>query len=191
MDERKDEQNIGEEQQEQEAVGTELFDWAKALATAVVIIVLIFTFFFRIVGVEGTSMVPTLNEGDRLVIRCVGYEPQAGDIVVLTKRQFADESIVKRVIATEGQEVDIDFATGEVRVDGVPLDEPYILEPTHHQGSLTYPYTVEEGCIFVMGDNRNGSTDSRWASIASVDRRMVIGGLVLRVWPFGAFGAVS
>ena len=174
-----------------QSFGLELFDWAKALATAVIVVVIMFTFFFRIVGVKGSSMVPTLHAGDRVLLQCIGVDPEPGDIVVLTKRAFGDESIIKRVIATEGQTVDIDFTTGQVWVDGTLMNEPYIAEPTRAQGDMTFPLTVKEGCVFVMGDNRNASTDSRVSVIGQVDERCIIGRLVVRLFPFGSIGKVN
>lgn len=112
-------------------------------------------------------------------------------MVVLTKSSFNDNPLVKRVIATEGQTIDIDFDTGEVWVDGVLLDEPYIAELTLRQGDMEFPLTVDKGCIFVMGDNRNGSTDSRWSMIGQVDARCVLGKVLLRLFPIGDFGTIK
>ena len=171
--------------------GAALYDWAQALVTAIVAIVLIFIFVGRIIGVVGGSMIPTLHEGDRVLLRSAFYEPKAGDVVVLTKESFSDKPIVKRVIATEGQMLDIDFSTGEVWVDGVLQDEPYIAELTLKEGDMTFPLTVDEGCIFVMGDNRNASTDSRWSLIGQVDTRCVLGKVLLRIFPIGDFGVIK
>lgn len=142
----------------------DLFDWLQCIVTALVACVLIFVFIGRTIGVVGSSMVPTLEQGDRLIISKLFYTPQQGDIVVLQKDSFADYPLIKRVIATEGQTVDIDFDAGVVYVDGVALDEPYTAEPTVVREDFDEPVTVPEGCIFVMGDNRTGSNDSRFLS---------------------------
>lgn len=171
-------------------VGGELYDWAQALVTAVIFIVLMFTFVGRIIGVQGTSMIPTLYEGDRVVLQTLLYEPKAGDIVVLTKKSYEeDKPLVKRIIATENQEVYIDFDAGNVWVDGVL--EAYVDTPITKQGDVQFPVKVPEGCVFVLGDNRNGSTDSRYSVIGMIDERMILGRVVLRVYPFGSFGVVD
>ena len=169
----------------QEVQGLDLYEWVQALLQAVLLVILIFTFAARLIGVEGTSMVPTLQNGDRLLVTSslLYNDYKYGDIVILRKQTFDLKPIVKRVIATEGQTVDIDFTAGEVRVDGVLLDEPYINDLTHEDEGVEFPLTVPEGCIFVMGDNRNGSTDSRDTRLGTVDTRYVIGRAVLLVFP--------
>ena len=169
----------------QEVQGLDLYEWVQALLQAVLLVILIFTFAARLIGVEGTSMVPTLQNGDRLLVTSslLYNDYKYGDIVILRKQTFDLKPIVKRVIATEGQTVDIDFTAGEVRVDGVLLDEPYINDLTHEDEGVEFPLSVPEGCIFVMGDNRNGSTDSRDTRLGTVDTRYVIGRAVLLVFP--------
>ncbi len=167
------------------------YDWIESLVTAIVACIIIFLFLFRVVNVEGSSMVPTLRESDKIVISRLAQNYKYGDIVVLTKTAFDDESIVKRVIATEGQTIDIDFDEGVVTVDGVVLQEPYIAEKTKRQMDFRGPVTVPEGCIFCMGDNRNQSTDSRRSTIGMIDTRCVLGRVVLRLWPLNKFGAVK
>ena len=168
----------------------ELFDWAQNIAIILTAVVLIFSFAFRIIGVEGPSMMPTLQNGDWMLVSKLFYEPEYGDIVVLRKTEFMDKPIVKRIIATEGQTVDIDFNTGRVIVDGVVYDEPYINEPTLTGYDVTFPQTVPKGCVFVMGDNRNRSSDSRDGRLGMVDERCIIGRLVCRLLPINAFGSV-
>ncbi len=168
----------------------DLFDWLQCIVTALVACVLIFVFIGRTIGVVGSSMVPTLEQGDRLIISKLFYTPQQGDIVVLQKDSFADYPLIKRVIATEGQTVDIDFDAGVVYVDGVALDEPYTAEPTAVREDFDEPVTVPEGCIFVMGDNRNRSTDSRTDSIGCVDTRLIMGKALLRLTPLSKFGTI-
>lgn len=165
--------------------GESLYEWVRALVSSVLAVVLIFTFVVRLIGVDGHSMVPTLQNGDRLAV-AVGVlagKYKAGDIVVLRKQSFLDEPIVKRVIAVGGQTVDIDFATGSVKVDGKVLNEPYINELTFRSDGTEFPLTVPEGAVFVMGDNRNHSNDSRDVRLGTVDTGYIIGKAVLLLYP--------
>ena len=163
----------------------ELYEWVQALVGSVLTVVLVFTFVIRLIGVDGHSMVPTLQDGDRLlVLNSMLYSYyKYGDIVVLRKEAFLEEPIVKRVIATEGQTVDIDFDAGVVYVDGQALEEDYINEPTCLEEGTEFPLTVPEGSIFVMGDNRNRSSDSRDSRLGTVDARYVIGKAVFMAFP--------
>lgn len=158
-----------------------------------IFVTVLFVFAVRLVGVVGDSMYPTLHNGDRLTLMSnFLYEPQVGDIVVLIAPDFDEgKPIVKRIIAMEGQTVDIDFETGEVWVDSQLLDEPYIYEPTYRREGMEFPLTVPENCVFVMGDNRNGSTDSRDYRIGCVDKRYVLGKAMQVVYPFSRFGSAS
>ena len=169
----------------------ELFDWSESFVAAILIIVVLFAFFVRSIAVDGTSMIDTLHDGDYLIVSNLFYDPQPGDIVVLTKKTFMTDSIVKRIIAVGGQTIDMDFSTGEVWVDGELLDEPYVREQMWKHEDMTFPATVPEGCVFVMGDNRNGSTDSRNSLLGMVDERYIVGHVLLRIWPLGAFGPVD
>lgn len=171
--------------------GSEALDWLQCIVSALVAAILIFTFIARTITVVGSSMVPTLEEGNLLIVSRLFYEPKYGDIVVLRKASFMSDPIVKRVIATEGQTVDIDFQAGVVYVDGVALDEPYTNAPTLEPENFTEPVTVPKGHVFVMGDNRNRSTDSRSASVGCVDNRYIIGRALLRIAPLNKFGRVS
>ena len=163
--------------------GRDLYEWAQALVCSV--LVLLFTFVIRLIGVDGHSMVPTLQDGDRLLVlnAMLDNDYEYGDIVVLRKDTFLEEPIVKRVIATEGQTVDIDFVSGAVYVDGELLEEDYINEPTYVEEGTEFPLTVPEGSIFVMGDNRNHSSDSRSSDLGTVDTRYVIGKAVFLLFP--------
>ena len=166
----------------------EIYDWMQSLVFALIICIIVFVFIFRIVDVSGDSMNPTLLNGDKLVVSDVFYKPRQGDIVIFRKDEYKAEALVKRVIATEGQTIEIDFDRGRVYVDGELLDEPYIAEPTHNQLDFQGPQTVPEGCVFVMGDNRNASSDSRRAQIGMVDERLIVGKVLLRVFPLDSIG---
>ena len=149
-------------------------------------VLLVLLLLFRVVIVDGPSMNDTLVHGDYLLLlNNVFYgDPKQGDIIVASKDSFKDgEPIIKRVIATEGQEVDIDFIAGIVYVDGVALEEDYIKTLTTLQEGVQFPLTVDEGCIFVMGDNRGMSKDSRSPQIGLIDTREVLGRAVFLVFP--------
>ncbi len=167
-------------------------------------IIVIFLLLFRVVVVSGTSMNSTLLDGDYLLLlgNIFYRDPKPGDIIVASKQSFDNGApIVKRVIATEGQTVDIDFNAGIVYVDGVALDEPYTLSPTNVKEGVQFPLVVDKGCLFVLGDNRNGSKDSRNPEIGLIDKREVLGKVIFLFLPgtnhgqenrdFGRIGVVS
>lgn len=170
-------------------IAEELYEAADVFISSVVMLFVVFVFLFRVVGVVGPSMNPTLSNGDWLAVSSRTYSAQAGDIVIATQPNVFHKPLVKRVIATEGQEVFVDFEKGEVVVDGVVLDEPYVNEPgTDKTGcDVEFPVTVPEGCVFVMGDNRNHSTDSRSSSIGFIDEKYILGKVSARLYPFGDF----
>ncbi len=162
------------------------YSWLRMLVCVVLATVLVFTLVVRVIRVDGQSMRETLQNGDILlaVNRHLAGELKAGDIVVVKKEYFEDGMpIVKRVVATAGQTVDIDFDEGVVYVDGQALEEDYIREPTYRDEGLAFPVTVPEGCIFLLGDNRNNSKDSRNPDLGPVDVRCVIGKAVALVFP--------
>ena len=165
------------EEKKQQNSGREMYEWVQALVCSVLAVVILFMFVVRLIGVDGRSMVPTLQHGDRLlVLNSMLYDDyKYGDVVVLRKDTFMQEPIVKRVIATEGQTVDIDFANRCVYVDGDLLMEDYINELTFLEEGTEFPLTVPENSVFVMGDNRNHSSDSRDSRLGTVDNRYVIG----------------
>lgn len=206
MDERENTRPEGEEtgdgapeEDEENGLTYNLYYWLQTLVVAVVSIVLVFTFIGRITRVDGTSMVDTLHDGDLLILRSVGYRPKQGDIVVLSKTTektyslLRGDPIVKRVIATGGQTVQIDYNSSTVYVDGEPLDEPYITQamlPRTGPYSGQTPVNVPEGEIFVMGDNRNGSTDSRVEALGTVNEGYVMGRALCIMFPFARIKAL-
>lgn len=173
-----------------------LYSWLQPLIVALVVLILLSTFVGRIIGVDGSSMFPTLHDHDMLVLQSIGYKPARGDIVVLTQRSFSDKPIVKRVIATGGQTVDVDYDANTVTVtdkDGTRtvLDEPYLGEPMRRPSSPTSSHIeVPEGSICVFGDNRNNSTDSRSPMVGTADERCVLGRALLILLPFQRFGVL-
>lgn len=179
------EEDAQPERQEPESLESVLYGWAQALISAVVAVVLLFTFGVRLIGVSGPSMQNTLYTGDRLLVLNAAYcDFRAGDVVVINdyNAQLSD-TLVKRIIAVEGQTVDIDFMNGIVYVDGEALDEPYIKEPTYTSEGTEFPLTLKEGEVFVMGDNRNQSTDSRNPKLGPVDRRYLQGKALFLLFP--------
>ena len=185
MEEEKQEVENQGQQGEKNSNGKDLYEWMQALVCSVLAVVVLFTFVVRLIGVDGHSMLPTLQDGDRmLVLNSVLYHDyKYGDVVVLRKDSFLKEPIVKRVIATAGQTVDIDFDSGTVYVDSTPLREDYINELTFLEEGTEFPLTVPEGQIFVMGDNRNRSSDSRDSNLGPVDTRYVIGRAIAVAFP--------
>ena len=175
-----------EEQEKKTVKGRELYEWVQSLVGSVLVVVAVFTFGIRMLGVDGHSMLNTLQHDDRLlVVNPIFYHDyQYGDIVILRKTGvFDNDPIVKRVIAVGGQTVDIDFDAGVVYVDGEALEEDYIREPTYTAEGTEFPLTVPEDSIFVMGDNRNGSSDSRDYRLGTVDTRYAIGKAAFLIFP--------
>lgn len=172
-----------------EPSGAELsiYTWVQALVTAVVGVVLLFTFGVRLISVNGPSMQDTLYTGDELLILNSMYcDFKAGDVVVINDYNAMEplsETLVKRIVAVGGQTVDVDFAAGEVYVDGEPLDEPYIKEPTYEAEGLEFPVTLAEDEVFVMGDNRNHSSDSRDYRLGPVKTGYLQGKVLLLLVP--------
>ena len=154
-----------------------------------VAVILVFTFVGRLTWVAGSSMYPTLHDREIMLVQSIGYTPRQGDVVVLTQKSYRNDSIVKRVIALGGQTVRIDYDENAVYVDGERLDEPYINreedDPMEVRPSdWTEEITVPEGCVFVMGDNRNHSGDSRDPDIGVVAEENIIGRSLLVLFPF-------
>lgn len=169
----------------------ELLDWAVSIAVALALALFIRHFIFTLVRVDGPSMQPTLHHNDTLYVNRFMYTPEVGDVIIFKPRNSPSTPYVKRVIATEGQEVVIDEQKGEVYVDGKLLDEDYISEPLVSGGTIEYPYVVPEDCVFVLGDNRNNSLDSRVASVGAVSRDSIIGHVIFRILPISDFGKIN
>ena len=169
-----------------------LYDWMQSIVMVFLPIVFLLTFAGRTMAVEMESMTPTLLAGDRMIVRSIFYTPQRGDVVIFAKQDFqGGAALVKRIIALEGDVVDINTETGIVYVNGLPLDEPYTSGPTNLAGDITYPYTVPPGYVFVIGDNRNHSLDSRHMEIGPVDERELIGQVIAVMFPFDRAGFLN
>ena len=176
---------------EELSVKAELYDWVQSIVFAIIACVLLFMFVARVVTVDGGSMNPTLLHGDRLIVSNLSKNYEYGDVVVFIAPEFMDEPLIKRVIATEKQLVEINFDKGIVKVDQQELYEPYIMELTTDAQDYDGPFEVPEGCVFVMGDNRNHSTDSRTEEIGCVDTRYILGKAYFVMFPLKSFGAVQ
>ena len=188
-------------------VSRDVFEWIDTFVVALVTVVIIFTFFFRIATIVGDSMQNTLYQGERIVVSNLFYTPKNGDIVVISRNtnnevynhEHDSEPIIKRVIATGGQFVDIDFVSGKVYVgpdlsNMQELDEPYTKTLTTRKFEVEFPLYVDEGYIFVLGDNRGDSLDSRSDRIGEnglIDERYVLGKAIFRIWPFDRIGGLS
>ena len=172
--------------------GKEIYDWIYCLVIALIICVIIFAFFIRVIDVVGTSMNPTLNNSDKMLVSGLLYKPSVGDVVVFKKNEYdPDKALVKRVIAVEGQEINMDFDKGIVYINGQPIIEDYILEPTMNKLDFIGPKTVPEGCVFVMGDNRNASVDSRKTEIGMVDTRLILGKAYFVIYPLSVIRVIE
>ena len=162
-----------------------VYSWLDSVIFALVVIFVVFTVLFRVVGVNGRSMVPTLYNGDWLAVKAINMHYNRGDIVVITQPNKLNEPLIKRIVAVAGDTVDINFADGTVKVNDQLLKEDYIAEPTNRMFDVAFPVTVPEGCVFVMGDNRNDSLDSRSTIIGFIDTRYLLGTAEFRFFPVG------
>lgn len=177
----------------------DLYYWVQALVMVLVGLILACTLLGRVIRVDGNSMVPTLHDGNLLLLQSLGYTPRQGDVVVLRKPGFPPPPqdtapIVKRVIAVGGQHVRVDYEAGAVYVDGEALEDSYILEPMvnrYNPEMSVLDVTVPEGSIYVMGDNRNNSSDSRHQDLGTVDNRYVLGRVLCVMFPFTDLGTVK
>ncbi len=171
--------------------GSMLFDFASIVMTGIVAIAVIFAFFFRTASVSGRSMMPTLSHGDMLMVTAFDKTHEAGDIVVITQPNAFNEPIIKRIIAVGGQTVDIDFEAGIVYIDGKAESGDYTLNaPTYDREDFEGPITIPEGYVFVMGDNRNDSTDSRSYAVGLIDVRYIYGTVIGRLSPANSWEVV-
>ncbi len=179
-----------------------IFDWCKSFLFSLTAVIFIFTLLFRGVTVNGGSMLPTLENGEYLIISDLLYRPKGGDIVVVQAPHYKNgtEPLIKRIIATEGQEVKINFNTWEVWVDGEKLEENYIfyepdttmlIEDMDPDENGEVSFTVKENSVFLMGDHRNDSLDSRSDTVGQIDERYIMGRVIVRVTPFDRFGKVD
>jgi len=167
-----------------EKVRMELYDWLQCLVIAIISGILIFIFIGRPIGVEGRSMHQTLRHDDRVVISNIFYTPDNGDIIVFqSPSELFEYPLVKRVIAVAGQTVDIDFDEGNVYIDDVVIPEPYLTTVTSERYNFVEPVTVPDGFVFVLGDNRNSSIDSRDNSVGLVDTRYILGKVLFVITP--------
>lgn len=176
----------------------EAFEWSEAIIIAVVAAIIIKTFLFTLVVVDGPSMENTLHTGDRLFVWRLGYTPQNGDVVVFRPESNKNKPFIKRVIATAGQTIDIDYSKGIVYLDGKVLQEDYIKVATTRQGDVKFPVTVPEGYFFAMGDNRGNSHDSRSSDVGSSDNKSglikkesLMGHALFRLWPSSKIGVLK
>ncbi len=167
------------------------FEWLESVVQAIILVVFLMTFIFRYMSVVGDSMRETLHDGDKLIVSRWNYTPDNGDIIAISRGQQVNKPIIKRVIATEGQTLSIDFSTGTVIVDGSVVDESYIREPMKTRGDAEIPSVIPEGYTFVMGDNRNYSADSRYKEVGLIDNKNIIGKAVFRIFPFDKVGSIS
>lgn len=168
----------------QKSISKSIVDLVSIIASSIVAIMVVFTFLFRIVGVSGPSMMNTLMDGDWLIVSAFITEPERGDIVIVTQPNAYHEPIVKRVIAVGGDTIDIDFDTATVSVNGKVINEPYLGSPTtNDEYAWQYPLTLKEGQVFVMGDNREFSSDSRSPDIGLIEENYILGQVMLRFSP--------
>lgn len=173
-----------------------LYEWLEEIVIALTLVILVLTFLFRVVTVTGESMLPNFVEGQKLIVTNLGHSVEQGTVVVITN--VLNEPIIKRVIATEGQTVDIDYETGTVYVDGEAVDETQFglengitTRPYSTLEAMVFPQTVPEGCVFVLGDNRGVSKDSRYTEVGMVDTRHILGEAVFTLYPFDRFGVIE
>ena len=172
-----------------------VFEWLEIFIVSVAAVFILFSFVARIAVVDGNSMYPTLSHNDKLLVRQIFYEPKQGDIIVCQSVKYGlDKPLVKRIIATEGQKVRLDRENWKIYIDDFPLEEPYLVIGEGMMVDWQYEtdeITVPKGHVFVMGDNRNNSLDSRFYDVGYIDERYIIGQVIYRFLPFDGFGPVK
>lgn len=179
-------------------IWAELYEWLEAIAFALAIVVLLFTFVFRIVRVDGDSMTPTLQNENRVLVNRLMREPEENDIVIVVMPEDAayNKTLIKRVVAVGGEYIQILDGTvyvGETPENMTPrrivgLPEITVLGNAHDWSS---PVLVPEDCVFVMGDNRNDSLDSRDTRVGFIPKERLLGNVILRMYPVSEFGTVK
>lgn len=169
----------------------EIYETAESFIIAFVVITLLILFVFRAVSVDGDSMLPNLHDGDRVITTNLLYKAEKGDVVVVDKNAKYGKPLIKRVIATAGDNIVVDYSTGDVYVNGEKLSEDYIYEKISVQEKSNVNITVPEGYVFVMGDNRNNSLDSRDEAIGLINEKNILGKALLQIYPLSDIGVVK
>lgn len=187
----KTEKNLSENNFEEDSVkypanrvSAFLFETFESVVYALIVMVTFMTFFFRIISISGFSMLDTLHDFDKVMVKRFNYKPTCGDVVIIKRGQYLDQPLVKRVIATEGQSIKIDYCSGSVFVNGIKIKEDYLKEPMIYQNDDFIPEKIPKGYCFVMGDNRNKSLDSRSGTVGLIENRNVVGKAVFIVFSF-------
>lgn len=159
-----------------------VFNWLSVIVGILFVFFSVWIVFFHVIEVDGNSMDPTLRDGDRVLVSTFNYSPVKGDIIVAANTDENGVNLVKRVIATENQTVNVDYTSNTVYVDGTAIEEKYLPEEMKAsiKDEISYPYTVPKGCIFLMGDNRNISMDSRSVELGCIETDNVVGKVVIR-----------
>ena len=169
----------------------EIKEWLISLAIVLLVAFLLRYFAIGTLVVKGISMEPTFYHGNVIAVNKLTYkvsEPKRGDVIICSYSDVEDELIIKRVIALPGETIDFmpnDSGKYDVLINGDVIEENYTKEGTGFYGDMEYPYTVPEDCYFVMGDNRDNSTDSRWESIGSIKKEQIVGKKLIKIWPIG------
>ena len=168
----------------------DFYETCESIIISLLAILLIIVFCFRAVAVDGGSMLPNLHNGERLITTNLFYTPEKGDVVVIDKNNALGKPLIKRVIATEGDKIRIDYETGDVYVNDVLLEEDYIYEKINPESRNDIEMTIKEGYVFVMGDNRNNSQDSRNDFIGQISTKNILGKAIFRIFPFNQRGRI-
>ena len=168
-----------------------LFETLEAVIYALIVTVVFIVFFFRIISISGVSMLNTLHDFDKVLVKVFSYRPKCGDVVIIRKGQYINQPIVKRIIATEGQSISIDYKNQAIIVNGVKIREDYLKEPMIYQNDDYIPPKIPKGYCFVMGDNRNKSLDSRSGAVGLIENKNIIGKVVFIVFSFHKAGRIK